>query len=221
MTLIVNDVVARARGFSVANNAANLTSDSAEMIGRVNAYQQEIFSKVADAERFFYAEETKASTVGPPRSLDLSTLTGPVERIVRILRADGVPIRQVDFEDQRSELPPRCYRFGTVLFEVTTDWAGTGAVNLTIGYALGAALLDPTAGLGQTLSLPDKYLDVPATMLAAYLVRKDTGRDPVELQSVEALASSRMDALLTSLTHYEGFVTRRFVSPGPAGQGEG
>ena len=218
MTLSVNDIVTRARAFSVSNNAATLTGNPGEMIARVSDDQMQVFQAAAEADRYFATIATAASADLPAnRTVDLAGLAAPCERIVWVTRADGVLVNPVDFEDQRAALPPRYYLVGQqIIAEVASDWGASGPVALTVGYAFGAAPLDPLGGLAQTLVLPDRYGDVLVARLAAYLAAKDTGRAPEEVQRLDQMAAGRLDLMLKSMAHFEGIPHRRFVSPRPA-----
>ena len=217
MTVTVNDIVTRAAAFSVSNNAASLTGNPSEMIARVSDDQMQVLQAAADANRFLLTVATATSSdAASGRTADLAAVSAPVERVLWVVRSDGVLVNPVDFEDQRAALPPRYYLLGTILAEVESDWGASGPVALTVGYGLGAVPLDPLGGLAQTLVLPDRYADVLVTRLAAYLAAKDTGRPPEEITRLDEMAAGRLDLMLKSMAHFEGTPHRRFVSPGPA-----
>lgn len=215
MTVTASDVIARATGYSVMSDSS-LTASSSEMLSKINALQNAIFSRIASASRYFYTTGTLTSTSGSSgRSADLSTLTG-VERIVHVY-ATAVPgtlFSRVDWEDQNAELPPRYFLRGTTLCEVSADWqAATGTVALTVGYAKQATQLDPTGNLTQAVTIPDAHADILSLGLAAYLAAKDAGRPDTEADRLQAEYEQRLATIMASLDHYGGMAHRRFLSP--------
>lgn len=218
MATTCSDVVARSAGYSVQSDST-LTQNSSEMLAKINAFQNEIFSRVAADNRFFAASASLTSTSGPPtRSIDLSATTN-LERVFLVLQSDGTTVRPVDVEDTAAEIAPRYYILGKTMYEVETDWGGsppgTGTATFTVWYAFTANQIDPSGDLSQTLTLPDQHADLVSIRLASYLAGKDVGRDPTEVQRLDALYESRLGVVLDSLSHYAGAVRRRFVSPYP------
>ena len=215
MSTQVADVVNRAAYHSVANAATTLTSNPAEMIAKVAAFEQDVFTKVAQENRYFWQSfAATSSNAALNRTFDTATI-GNVERIVRVtLTATGVPIYSVDIEDTYAEIAPRYYILGTVITEVGSDWGASGTVGITIGYAAAPAALDPNGSATQTITLPDKYADLLSIKLAGYLAQKDMeSRDPAEVQNLDALYQSRLAGVIQSLDHFGGITRRRYIDP--------
>lgn len=220
MSTSVNDIVQRAIGMSVQNNASSLTSSAPEMITQVGRYQSECYIAAAKANRYFAGSGTVTSTsAASGRTADLSTLA-TLERIVEARLTSG-KMNRVDLDDPDAELAPRYFVFGTTMYEVDSDWGTSGAVTITLKFATFPAALSPAGGLSQTLTLPDRWCPIVSTRLAAYLSRKDVGRAPEEADAFEKDAATAMAAMLESLDHYGGTTYRRFISPEPFTPGSG
>lgn len=214
MSTDISTVIQRAIGRSISNNDPGMTGNSSLMIAEVAAYERDIFRVAARESRFFYTEASVTSTDAPSaRSIALSAITPPIERIVRVLLPTGVPLKQVDYEDQGAELAPRYYVFRTTLYEVGSEWGASGPVTMTVGYAESPAVLDVAGSLSQTVTLPDEYTDLLDLRLAQYLAVKDTGRDPTEAQALGAEYGARLSDVIDGLDHFGGSVRRRFISP--------
>jgi hypothetical protein len=215
MTVTASDVIARATGYSVSSDSS-LTASSGEMLAKINAIQNAVFSRVASASKYFYALTDVTSTSGSAeRSVDLSSTVG-IERIIGIWATTNhfVPLSRVDWEDQNAELPPRYFLRGTKLVEVSNDWSdSTGTVMLTIAYAKQATQLDPTGSLTQAVTIPDAHADVLSLGLAAYLAAKDVGRPEGEADRLQGEFEQRLAVVIASLDHYGGTARRRFLSP--------
>jgi hypothetical protein len=221
MSVSVADVVNRAAYHNVANAATTLTSNTSEMIAKVGAFEQDVFTEVAKKSRFFWASFDGVSTTGSAhRTLDTATI-GNVERIVRVNLTDsGTQLNPVDYDDVWAEIAPRYYVLGTVLTEVDSDWGAAGTVNITVGYAKAPVPLDPTGSALQTITLPDKYADLLSIRMAGYLALKDMeSRDPAEVGTLDTLYSGRLGNVIESLGHFPGFVKRRFPNPNPYPEG--
>ena len=215
MSTSVADVVNRAAAYSVANAATTLTSNTSEMITQVGAAEQDVYTKVAQASRYFWNTfDGTCTAASSGRTFDTATI-GNVERIVRLTLTDTLQlVNPVDVEDVWAEIAPRYYVLGTTIYEVGSDWGASGTVNLTVGYASAPAVLDPTGSALQTVSLPDKYADLLSIKLAVYLAQKDMeSRDPAEVQNLSAQYSDRLSSVIDSLGHFSGFVKRRFLNP--------
>jgi len=214
MSTTIADVIARATGMSVSNNTTDLSGNASEMIAAVAAWERDIFRAAAALSRFFGASQTVTSTSGSAnRTLNLAGLVPPVERVVAVNSPTAV-VHRVDFEDVAAELPPRFYAFATSLYEVGSEWSATaGTVDLSVWYAMAPTPLDPTGNTGQTLTLPDEYTDLIVLRLAHYLAVKDTGRDPLEAQSLQSSYDKRMADVIERLDHFAGPARRRFLSP--------
>ena len=215
MSTSASDIVARATGYSVMSDSS-LTASSSEMLSKINALQNAIFSRVAAASRYFYTTTTATSTSGSSgRTADLSSKTD-IERIIHVYATSDADtlFNRVDWEDQNAELPPRYFLKGTTLCEVSSDWSSsTGTVALTIGYAQKPTQLTVTGALTQNVSLPDADADVLALGLAAYLAAKDAGRPEGEADRLAAEYERRIQIIIASLDHYGGTAHRRFLSP--------
>lgn len=216
MTAIsVADIVSRAAAHSVANAATSLTSNTAEMIAQIAAYEHDVFAALAARSRFFWRSFAATSTSGTGnRSFDTATI-GNVERIVRVsLTATDTPVSSVDVEDVFAEAAPRYTLLGTTITEVGSDWGAAGAVALTIGYTLAPAPLDPAGTALQTITLPEKYADLLEMRLASYLALKDCeSRDPAEVETLDREYADRLASVTRSLELFSGPVRRRFMNP--------
>lgn len=220
MAWTVADVVSRARGFATSNHAA-LTSDPAEMIARVSACEIEVFAEAARASRYFHASASLTSSNAASDRTATFADANVVERIIRVrLASGGTEVRRVDLHDTDAEVAPRYFTLGTTLHEVGSDWGASGAIGLTVDYAKAPAILTISGATTQSLTLPDKYADVLAIRLAAYLAAKDTGaRAADEVARLDALYRARLDQVLSSLDSFGGYAYRRFlpVDQYPAG----
>lgn len=215
MATTCSDVVNRAVFHSVANAATTLTSNTTEMIAKIAAFEQDVYTKVARENRFFWDTfDATSNDDASGRFFDTAT-AGNVERLVRVtFTGTDTVVRPVDVEYAAAELAPRYYVLGSMIWEVGSDWGATGTVGLTIGYASAPALLDPSGSILQTISLPDKYADLLSIKLAAYLAAKDMeSRDPMEVQNLESAYSDRLASVIASLDQFGGIVNRAFISP--------
>jgi len=220
VSVTINDIIQRAIGMSVQNNAATLTSNAPEMITQIGQYESDVYIAAAKANRFFTDSDTVTSTSGSSaRTADLSTLT-TLERIIRASITAG-SLNRVDVEDPDAELSPRYYLLGQTMYEVEDDWGATGTVTITVDFATRPAALSPTGGLSQTVTLPDRWCPILSKRLAAYLSRKDVGRAPEEAQGFDDAAALEMAAMLASMELFGGMTHRRFISPEPFTPGSG
>lgn len=220
MTTTCQNVIDRAKGFSTLNTP--LTGDKTEMLSRILADQQEVFTSIAGLTRDrFQAAVGVTSSVGVSgRFIDLAALVPvnpPVERVLTLILADGREANQVDVLDIDAELKPRYTVRGQLLVEVGNDWntASNAAVSAILTYVYGPAPIDPLGALTQLVSVPDAWIDLLVLPLAIYLTQKDPGRDPAEAERLEAKLSKRQDAFVTYLTNYGGVVVKRFDLPSP------
>ncbi len=215
MSVTCQDVINRAVGYSVANQATILTQNSADLIAKIGQFERDIFTKISSQNRFFYKEAAGTSTVDSANRTFDTAVIGDIERIIRVLlTATSQSIEVVDAEDTVAEIAPRYYLLGTVMTEVGSDWGATGAVGITIGYAAGPAALDPTGSTTQTVTIPDRYADLLSTRLASYLASKDLeSRDPAEVSVLDNQYQMRLMSVINSLDMYGGAVRRRFVNP--------
>jgi hypothetical protein len=219
MTTTCQEIIARARSFSILNTA--LTSDTAEMLSRIRADQRELRAMLAAETRdFFQSQTTKSSNAAASgRVVSIAALTPPLERILKVELLNGTEVNQVDVIDPDAELAPRYIVRGQNLIEWRNEW-DTGSANLvrlTITYVGAPTDISPTGALTQTVSIPDEWTDLLALPLAAYCVHKDAGRDTAEYDRLMAMNASRRTAFLEYLQHYGGIEARRFDVPAPAG----
>jgi hypothetical protein len=217
MATTCQDVVARAQAFSSSNGP--LTADAGIMLSRIRADQSALFTKAAEVNRDFFATTaTLTSTSGSAnRTVDLTTLSPPIERLLRVTRtSDGVELNQVDPLDIAAELAPRYTTQGLGLVEVASDWGGSGTVGVTLLYVQGPTDISPTGSLTQAVSIPDRWTDILVVNLAQYLHHMDVGRDPAEGDRLQALADARVQDFVNYLTHVSGVEARRFVIPSPS-----
>ena len=215
MATTASDVIARATGYSVFSDSS-LTASPSEMLAKINAIQNAVFTRVAVASKYFLGQTNVTSSSGSAlRTADLSTTTG-IERILGVWPtvSPSTHLSRVDWEDQDAELPPRYFLRGTSLVEVSNDWSeAAGTVQLTIEYAQQASQLTVTGALTQAVSIPDAHADVLSLGLAAYLAGKDAGRPEGEVDRLQAMFEERLATVIASLDHYGGTANRRFLSP--------
>lgn len=218
MSTTCQDVVTRAQAFGVSNSP--LTNNAMEMLTRIRADQDALFSKVAEVNRdYFSTYASITSTNGSSlRTFDISTVSPPVERTLKVTLADGRLLNQVDPLDLDGELAPRYVSQGMTLLELTNEWSSTsGTVSASLYYVHAPIDIDPLGALTQLISIPDKYSDLPVISLAQYLHHKDVGRDPLEGQRLQALYSDRLNDFFNYLSHFAGVEARRFDIPRPSG----
>ncbi|HJQ96767.1 MAG TPA: hypothetical protein VJ826_00560 [Candidatus Polarisedimenticolaceae bacterium] len=214
MSTAVSDLITRALGYSVQNSDPALSGNSAEMIAVVAGFERDIYRVAAQDNRFFVHTASLTSTSGSSgRTVDLTTATPAIERLLRVQLPGGVWLSIVDFEDPDAEIAPRGYVLGQTLTEYLSEWGASGTVTFSIDYGVKPATLDPTAALSQTVTLPDEYTDLLVLRLANYLATKDVGRDPAEAQTLDTLYQSRLQDVTASLFHFPGVVRRRFLAP--------
>lgn len=216
MTTACSDIIARAGSFNALNSA--LTGDSVEMLSRIRADQQRIFTAIAGKTRDrFKTTAALVSTSGSSgRSLSLSGVTSPIERILKLTLADGREASQVDELDTEAELSPRYFVRGTTLYEVANDWsAAAGPVSATLLYVYSAAPISLTGGLAQNVSIPDEWTDILVIPLAAYLHTKDPGRDTSEYDKLADMLDEAQQGFVNYLTAYGGITSTRFSIPNP------
>jgi hypothetical protein len=222
MTITCQTIVDRAKSTSPLNT--NLASDRAEMLSRIRADQQELFTRIAglSRDRFQTTAAIASSGGSAGRSFDLSAISPVVERVLQVVLGDGRELSQVDPLDVDAELSPRYFVRGQTLVEVSNDWAtATGAVTATLVYVYGMTDVDPSGALSQLVSVPDTWIDLLVLPLAMYFFQKDPGRDEAEAGRLAALLGSfddrtgRRGAFLNYLENYGGVESKRFVQPTP------
>lgn len=216
MTTTAQNIVDRAKGFNTLNTP--LASDPSEMLSRIRADQQELFTEVAGEtrDRFQTTKAIISSGGTSGRIFDLSAIVAPpIERVLMLTLADGREASQVDVQDVDAELPPRYIVRGQTLIEVKNDWGTAGTVSATLIYVYGATDIDPAGALTQAVSVPDQWTDLLVLPLAMYLFQKDPGRDPQERVDLETMLTRRQKAFLDYLINYGGVEVKRFVQPSP------
>jgi hypothetical protein len=217
MTTSCQQIVDGARKFNTLN--VPLTSDNREMLTRIIADQQDVFTNVAGMtrDRFQTQAALTSSAAMSGRSFDLSVITPPIERALTLFLADGREVNQVDVLDIDAELKPRYIVRGQTIVEVLNDWntASGAAVNATLTYVYGPTVIDPAGLLTQLVSVPDQWIDLLVLPLALYLHQKDPQRDPTEADRLEKMLSKRQDAFVMYLTNFGGVVVKRFDLPSP------
>ena len=223
MPFTVQQVLDAALASSIANKAGLGTLTTREILERANFAQQELHTKLAQENRYFYSvKATPASTAGGPggRTVDLAALNPLCERILIAFLPNGDELNGVDVEDQGADLAPRYYQLGSLLYEVGSEWgAAAGAVTLTLYHATRPAELTLTApDLAATLTIPDRFVRYYELDMAIYLANKDWARakaDPGELQRAMADKEEVYQTMLTFLDHFSGATRRRFDLPVP------
>jgi len=217
MTTTCNDIITRARAFSSSNGP--LTADGSVMLSRIRADQAALFSKVAEVNRdYFSASASVTSTSGTSgRTFDVSGLTFPLERILKLVLADGRALNQVDPLDIDGELAPRYIANGFTLTEINGEWGASGSVSATLSYVRGPTDIDPAGDLAQLVSIPDKWTDLLVIPLSLFLFHADVGRDPLEGQRLQSLSDARLQDFFNYISHLGGVEARRFIIPSPSG----
>lgn len=221
MSTTCQTVVTRATAMSAMNAA--LADDRAEMLSRIRADQQALFTGVAGLtrDRFKRSVPVTSSSGSGGRTISLTGLsdaaTYPVERVLKLTLASGAEVSQVDELDTDAELAPRYFVRGTTLVEVGNDWNTVNAavVGGTLVYVYGPADIDPTGDYTQVVTVPDQWLDLLVLPLAMYLHQKDAGRDPAEYERLRSMHEAREAAFLSYLGNYGGTEAKRFDLPAP------
>lgn len=224
MTTTCQDIILRAKAMSPLN--AGLTADSVEMLTRIRSIQERVFVATAQLSRTRFAtvDIMTSTNAASGRSIDLTTLTQPLMRILKVWRSsDGIEVRQVPEADQNSQLSPRYYVRGTTMWEVGSDWStSSGTVDLDVQYAYGPTSININGSTSSiNVSIPDEHIDVLIYPLAMYLHQKDTGRDPAEYQQLDSQYRDAWQSFLDYLTNYGGDVSRRLVPPTPPAARQG
>ena len=215
MSTTAQDIVTRAQQFNTLNTG--LTTDSAEMLSRIRADQQRIFTAIAGQtrDRFKTTASLTSSSGASGRVFDLSAVTPPIERVLLLTLGDGRIVSPVDELDPDAELAPRYFVRGQSLIEVTNDWGTSGAKSATLVYVYGATTITPTGSLTQVITIPDEFIDCLVLPLAGYLAQKDPGRDPGEIERLAMMLDDAQQLFTEYLTNYGGIQSTRFVIPNP------
>lgn len=217
-----DEILLRAQGLSVANPKVSV--DTGDIIFHLNAAQQDIFTRLADENVYYYqALDTMTSTAGAERRvIDLTETTRPVERVIKATLADGRELNQVDLRDLSAEIKPRYYVSGPTMVEVDNDWDPdtASAVLVELAYAYRPTDLDPQGGLSQSVLVPRRFVDLLAIKLGLYLHLYDIARPAEEAARLESMYEARWDALLRHLAHFGGVETRAFIQATPRSSGK-
>lgn len=230
MTTTCADIVTRTLALSVANSGlldVNTAADVMEALDRINALQTLAFTRFTAANRAgFLITRPKASTAANGgRTVDLSTLNPRLQRLVRVELPSGVEVALVDPSVPDSELAPRYYTRGETMVEVSNDWdTGTAnAVTLSFLYAYRPTDLDvsATAALTQTVTVPDRYVDVLVYWFGAYLAEKDVGREDAEVTYLTAKGDAVLETWIASAGQLAGVQAYTFDIPSPAPRSKG
>ena len=209
------DIISRAQDFSPLN--VPLTSDTGEMLSRIRADQKAIFSAVAaETIDYFQASQTLTSSGGSSgRTLDLTGLTLPLERILTATLQDGRSLSAVHPMDVDAELSPRYTVRGQTLVEVSNDWGASGTKSVTLLYVYGPTDIDPNGNTTQVVTLPDQWTDLLVIPLAMYLFQKDPGRDPGEYDRLTNMNDEKQQAFMGYLKSFGGIESQRFIIGNP------
>lgn len=211
MTTTVAAIIARATDANVANRGASLVPADSIAIQIVDTAQADVFVRLAADNRVFYQTDelltSTASAAGSARTVNLATLTQSLLRLLRVERdEDDLEISVVDVRDTSAEYAPRATVSGLTLREVYPDWdtSDPGTVDLRIYYVHGAPALEIAGATTQTVTLPDQFCDLLVNRFARYLATKDQGRDPKEVEQLDADYESRYLALVSYLDNLAG-----------------
>ena len=216
MSTTCQTIITRAKAFSPLNDS--LATDPVELLGRIEQFQQRLFSATASVSKDrFQTTQTLASTSGASaRTVDLSSLTAPLERLLVVTVPNGIA-RQVDVQDQDAELSPRYIARGLSLVEIGSDWSGTsGSVSVALVYVYGPAAISTTGATTQTVTIPDTFSDLLVLPLAMYFHTKDPGRDPSEYEHLNQQFMDLWQQYGDYLVNYSGVKSRRFDIPAPS-----
>jgi hypothetical protein len=226
MTTTCQTILDRARALSALN--PSVMSDRAEMLSRISADQQELFTRVnAATPDFFQTFASVTSNVATTRQFDLGAAfialsNAPVERVLKLYSADGTEYSRVEVQDLDAELAPRYFQRAQRLLEpVAGEWGAAGAVTATLVYAYGPTAIDTAGALSQAVSVPDAWVDLLVLPLGIYAHAKDPGRDSEEAQrwaqvlgswgDGDKAPSGRRGAFLTYVASFGGDqLVRRF-----------
>jgi hypothetical protein len=217
MSVTAQDVFTRALAFSDANQGfASMAAN--EVLWRLNYAQGQLFTKLAQENRYFWVKQTILTSSGGSsgRTLDLSAANPPIERLLDkgLLLPSGVPLNIVDFQDQNAEFGPRGYVFGLVLNEVNAEWGAPGPVPFTVVYVYRPADLTVNTDLTQAVMVPDRFASYLDLDLGIYFNGKDAGRqtlDPQELARLTAMQDAVYKDIVQYVEHVVGPAIKRFV----------
>lgn len=220
MTTTCQQIVDRAKAASTLNKP--LVVDRVEMLTRILADQQAVFTDTSTVSRdFFKLQEPVTATLAPSlggRMVDLETaLSRPLDRVLKITQAPhtSTELNLVDESDFDAEYAPRYFMRGTIVRELPGgEWgAGVADTTLYVLYTYGPTAIDPAGDLTQLVSIPDTWVDLLALPLAAYLVNKDPGRPDAEYDRLKGEADAIKARWLTFVRKRGGDKVSRFDYP--------
>jgi hypothetical protein len=216
MSTNCQQIYVRAKQSTPAN--AELVSISTEILARIEADQQALFASIAGItrDRFQTSVGVTSTSAASERVIDLSVLTLPVERLLKVTLSDLRIARQVDVIDVDAELSPRYLVRGQTLVEVSNDWSTTsGTVSATLVYVYGPTTIDPSGAYTQTVSVPDAWADLLVLPLQLYFASQRPMTDPGEIDRLQARLTDRTKNFVAYLTNYGGIRSDRFDVPVP------
>lgn len=213
------DTFTRAIAISDANQGA-LNMTPGETLARLNYARTRLFGRLAQENRYYYltAGSAGSSNAALNRTLDLSAVTPPIERILAdgILLPGGTPLNIVDFQDQAAALAPRAFPAGLVLHEIGSEWGAAGIIAFTIWYIYRPVDFVITGALTQDMGLPERFNGYFDYDLAIYMFNRDLGRVQADPNGLNVLAAQQEAAyadIVQYLDHVIGPVQRRFALP--------
>lgn len=219
MTTTCQQIIDRAKSYNALN--ANLASDAPEIMTRIRAIQQRIFTAIGEQAipRYTVSTTGNSNNAASAREVDLSAVAPPIERILKVFITSGAtlltPVSELDTEARES---PRYFVRGQKIIEVESDWGASGVVGLTVLYMQGptTALAPTDSPSSKNISVPDEWIDVVVIPLAMYLHQKDPGRDPAEYARLAEEYARTWYSFLGFLTNYSGVIdNRRLLLPPP------
>lgn len=215
MATTCQQIYVRARQANPANAA--LSNQPAEILARIDAYQQTLFANLSGLTRDRFQESIAivSSSAASARTFDLSALTLPVERVLSLTLTDGREAHQVDVMDLAAELSPRYIVRGETLVEVSNDWStAAGAVSATLEYVYGPTAINPAGDYTQAIAVPDAWADLIVLPLQQYFAGQRPPAPGDEL--IAPQLAERTAAFLAYLTNYGGIASTRFDIPTPS-----
>lgn len=224
MSSTIQNVIDRAKSFNPLN--VKLGNDAVDMCTRVQQHQQRVFTALASlpmallgSSKFVVQQTLTSSSGASGRTVDLTTVSAPIERILRVsLASSNVDINKVTEFDVTTQLAPRYFIRGTLLNEVGSDWSTvTGTVSINLLYCFGATPIVVTNGTGQNVTVPDEWLDILILPLARYFFNQDPGRDPAEYQWLDSQYAETWNRFLVFATNFPGeYSDLSMFAPPPA-----
>lgn len=216
MTTTCQAIIDRAKAFNPLN--ASLAADPTEMLSRIQQMQQRVFTALAKLRRprFSTLQSVNSTLAALNRSIDLSVIVPPVERVLKVsLAASGLEVFQISEFDPNAQISPRYYVRGQSLNEYSNDWGTNGVVTINLLYIYGATPISTAGNTTQLVSIPDEWADVLILPLARYFHQKDPGRDPAEYATLGQQYVDVWNGFMSYLTNYAGDIQRKELLPAP------